>query len=342
MTTNNKGFAADVRAGLCASRKRLPSVYFYDDRGSRLFEDICAQPEYYPTRAEREILLKRADNIAAASPDPVQVVELGSGNSQKTLHLLKAMVGARERVAYLPIDVCEEMVEASAAELQATLPKLEIQPIAARYEDGLQAVDPSRGGILLLWLGSSIGNLGRDEAASFVAELSGHLSPGDRMLIGIDLIKGPDVLEEAYNDEAGVTAAFNLNMLERINRELGGAFDLERFRHVALYNAEKARVEMHIESLGDQTVPIEALGTEVEFKQGERIHTENSHKYDFDQIDALAKHGGLRTLDQWFDSRFLFSLNHFQVDGQGAAAERGYAPCVGCGARAPSGLLGGQ
>ncbi len=316
MTAADRKFADDVRDGLSLSPKALPCVYFYDDRGSRLFEDICRQPEYYPTRAEREILLSRAPDIAEMAPDPVKVVELGSGNSEKTIHLLEAMVEAREQVTYLPIDVCPDILEDSAAELKEKLPDLEVKPIAARYEEGLKAVDGDEARVLLLWLGSSIGNLGREEAASFVAGLSGDLSRGDRMLIGIDLVKGRNVLEQAYNDEAGVTAAFNLNLLARINRELGGNFDLERFRHVAEYNPAEGRVEMYLESLSDQVVSVGGVNAEVTLKAGERIHTENSYKYDLEQIDALAERGGIRALRQWFDSKCMFSLNLFEVDGR--------------------------
>jgi len=322
MAAPNPRFAEDVRAGLRKSSKSLPCVYFYDRRGSRLFESICDQPEYYPTRAEREIIRDRADDIAEAAPDPVQVVELGSGSSAKTVHLIEALLEARERVTYLPVDVSRDILNESAAQLKETFPPLEVKPIAARYEEGLRAVNPHEGGVFLLWLGSSIGNLERDEAGSFLAGLRSRLSSGDRMLIGIDLVKGREVLEGAYNDEAGVTAEFNLNLLARINRDLGGAFDLDKFRHLAVYKAEKGRVEMYLQSLCDQTVSIESLNMKVSFREGERIHTENSHKYDFHEIDVLAGRGGLELLDQWLDSGCLFSLNLFGVDGQCLGPER--------------------
>ena len=308
-------FAEDVRDGLSKGAKSLPCVYFYDGRGSRLFEDICDQPEYYPTRAEREIIRERADDIAAIAPDPVQVVELGSGSSAKTVHLLEALLEARERVTYLPVDVSRDVLNESAAQLRETFPPLVVKPVAARYEEGLRAVDSHGGGVFLLWLGSSIGNLEKEEAGSFLAELRSRLSSGDRMLIGIDLVKGREVLEEAYNDEAGVTAEFNLNLLARINRDLGGTFDLDNFRHVAIYNAGKGRVEMYLQSCCDQAVTIKSLDMKVTFREDERIHTENSHKYDFHEIDSLACRARLKLLDQWFDSGCLFSLNLFGVDG---------------------------
>lgn len=316
MAAADRQFAKDVREGLGERPKKLPCIYFYDDRGSRLFERICDQPEYYPTRAEREIIRMRADDIASNAPDPVQVVELGSGNSAKTFWLLEALLGGRERVTYLPVDVCGDILEDTAAELKETLPGLAVRPIAARYEEGLRVVNPGEGGVFLLWLGSSIGNLDREEAASFLASLKGKLSKADRMLIGIDLVKEQEVLECAYNDEAGVTAEFNLNMLARINRDLGGTFDLEEFRHVVVYNSGEGRVEMYLESSRDQEVSIEAIDATIPFKAGERIHTENCHKYDLEGIQALAKGGGLRLLNQWFDSNCLFSLNFFGVDGR--------------------------
>lgn len=315
MTAADQQFARDVREGLGERPKTLPCVYFYDDRGSSLFERICDQPEYYPTRAEREIIRKRADDIASTAPDPVQVVELGSGNSAKTFWLLEALLDSRERVTYIPVDVCGGILEDSATELKETLPGLAVRPIAARYEEGLRAVNPEEGEVLMLWLGSSIGNLDREEAASFLASVKEKLSKADRMLIGIDLLKGQEILECAYNDEAGVTAEFNLNMLARINRDLGGTFVLDEFRHVAVYNSDEGRVEMYLESVRDQEVSIEAIDATIPFEAGERIHTENCHKYDFEGIETLARGGGLRLLNQWLDSNCLFSLNLLGVDG---------------------------
>ncbi|HYW69045.1 MAG TPA: L-histidine N(alpha)-methyltransferase [bacterium] len=302
-------FAADVESGLRCCRKSLPCVYFYDDRGSRLFEDITALPEYYLTRAEAEIIARRSGDIAALAPDPVQVVELGSGTSVKTATLLETMLGVKERVVYVPVDVCEGVLEETSSTLREAMPGLAVHPLAARYEDGLAQLDREHGGVLLLWLGSSIGNLTREHAAYFLAGLRAGLSQDDRFLLGVDLVKDAGVLEAAYDDRAGVTAEFNLNLLTRINRELGGDFDLSQFRHVAVWNAEEGRIEMYLESLREQTVSISALGTSVEFEAGERIHTEHSHKYTLEQIETLAASAGMRITDQWLDSRGLFSLN---------------------------------
>lgn len=309
LSTVDLRFAADVRSGLGCCRKSLPCVYFYDERGSRLFEDITRQPEYYLTRAEAEIIGRRAGEVAEAAPDPVQVVELGSGTSAKTAVLLQAMLGVKERVVYVPVDVCGGVLEESAGALREAMPELAVRPVTARYEEGLTQLDPDHGKVLLLWLGSSIGNLTREHAAYFLAGLRGQLSPGDKMLIGIDLVKDPAVLEAAYDDAAGVTAEFNLNLLARINRELGGDFDLARFRHVAHWNADEGRVEMYLESRREQTVYIAAIDARFDFAEGERIHTENSHKYTLEDIDALAASSGLRVVEQWLDSGGLFSLN---------------------------------
>jgi dimethylhistidine N-methyltransferase len=311
--TPDARFAEDVRSGLTATPKALPCVYFYDARGSRLFEKITSLPEYYLTRAESEIINEHASEIAEMAPDPVQVVELGSGTSEKTVALLEALLGVNERVIYLPVDVCGDVLSRSAEWLGETIPELEIRPVRARYRRGLQHINGDEGKVLLVWLGSSIGNLGREEAASFLSCLSGQLATGDRMLIGIDLVKDPAMLEAAYSDAAGVTAAFNLNLLTRINRELGGRFDLDGFRHVAVWNADEGRIEMYIESLASQTVYVDGLGLSVAFAAGERIHTENSHKYSPEQIEALAARAGLAIEEQWLDSKELFSLNILRV-----------------------------
>lgn len=312
-------FADDVRVGLTASPKSIPCVYFYDARGSELFEQITRRPEYYLTNAEAEIIRERAGEIAELAPDPVQVVELGSGTSEKTVTLLEALLGVNERVVYLPVDVCGHVLTESAATLVELMPELVVRPIRARYRSGLEHVNGDDGPILLLWLGSSIGNLDREQAAAFLECVTRRLAAGDRVLLGVDLMKDRETLEAAYNDVAGVTAEFNLNVLARINRELGGDFDLGRFRHVAVLNEREGRIEMYLESLADQTVSVEALGLSVAFKAGERLHTENSHKYTREQIDELAARAGLTLERQWLDSRGRFSLNILRADGPDAA-----------------------
>jgi len=306
-------FAADVRRGFSRFPKSLPCVYFYDRTGSQLFERICRQPEYYCTRAETEILEEHSRDIVMKCPDPVQVVELGSGNSAKTRMLLEAFVRARVRATYVPIDISADILVESAAKLDRLFPSLVVKPVVARYEEGIEKVDPNNGHILLLWLGSSIGNFERKAAKKFLTELRDQLLRGDRLLLGVDLIKDRTLLDAAYNDNAGVTAAFNLNLLARINRELGGGFDLERFGHLAFFNSEEGRIEMYIVSLYEQQVFIRDLNMTVMFHEGEKIHTENSYKYHPEEIGDLAEAFSGPTRWQWFDSRRLFSLNLFEA-----------------------------
>jgi len=302
-------FGADVRRGLGGSPKSIPCIYFYDRTGSRLFEEICRQPEYYCTRAEAEILENRCRDIALECPDPIQVVELGSGNSAKTRILLEAFVQAQKRTTYVPIDISRDILAESAEKLDRIFPTLAVRPVEARYEEGIEKVDPDDGHILLLWLGSSIGNFERKAAKKFLDGLRSQLLSGDRLLLGVDLIKDHVLLEEAYNDRAGVTAAFNLNLLTRINRELGGEFQLERFGHRAFFNSGEGRIEMYLVSLCDQRVLIRDLEMKVMFREGERIHTENSYKYRAGEIRDLAAGFTGPGRRQWFDSRRMFSLN---------------------------------
>jgi L-histidine N-alpha-methyltransferase len=309
-------FAADVRAGLSSSPKYLQCVYLYDEIGSRIFEQICRLPEYYCTRAEKEILQKHVRDIAAHSSNPVQIVELGSGNSAKTRILLKAFIEARMQTCYVPIDVSQEILTESAKELRRKFPSISVKPIAARYEDALGVLNSTDGSILLVWLGSSIGNYDRGKAKKFLSELHKGLSQGDSLLLGVDLIKDRATLEAAYNDRLGVTAEFNLNLLARINRELGGTFDLDRFSHKAVFNAAEGRIEMYLLSCEKQEVKIEALDMKVSFEEGESIHTESSYKYHPEEIASLAESIGGKLVYQWFDANRRFSLNLFEVDSK--------------------------
>jgi len=307
-------FAADVRNGLGSLPKSLPCVYFYDKTGSQLFEKICRQPEYYCTRAEKEIIQKHARDIASHCSDPIQIVELGSGSSAKTRILLEAFIKARMRTTYVPIDVSREILTESAAGLRRMFLPLVVKPIAARYEDGMEMLDQADGSILLVWLGSSIGNYKPKAAREFLAELCQTLSCGDKLLLGVDLIKDRATFEAAYNDRSGVTAAFNLNLLARINRELGGKFDLDRFDHNAVFNTAEGRIEMYLISRCDQKVQIEALNMVVSFSEGERIHTENSYKYRPEEIASLAEAINASLVHQWFDTHRHFSLSLFEVE----------------------------
>jgi dimethylhistidine N-methyltransferase len=314
-------FAADVRTGLSSSSKSLHCVYFYDEIGSRLFEKICQQPEYYCTRAETEILQKHAGDIADRSSDPIQIVELGSGSSAKTRILLEAFIEARLETSYVPIDVSPEILSESAEKLRDMFPALNVKPIAARYEDGMGELDPDDGTILVVWLGSSIGNYDRREARKFLSRLREELSQNDSLMLGVDLIKDRKTLEAAYNDSSGVTEAFNLNLLARINRELGGAFDLNTFEHKAVFNESEGRIEMCLISREAQEVKIEALDMTVSFAKGEAIHTENSYKYHPDEIVSLAETIDMRLVQQWFDAQRQFSLSLFELNGAAKSAD---------------------
>lgn len=301
-------FARDVAAGLGASPKRLPCRWFYDEEGSRLFEEICRQPEYYIPAAEREILQGRADEMLALAPPGATLYEFGSGSAEKTRLLLEAALRRDGSARYVPIDVSRSALELSAAALGADYPGLAIDPVAGEYARGIERLeaDRRRGAKLVLWLGSNVGNLGRAEAARFLASVRAPLRRADRLLVGIDLRKDRAVLERAYDDAAGVTARFNLNLLARINRELGGRFDVGAFAHRAAYDEEAGRIQMFLVSRRAQRVRVEGLGLEVPFDAGETIHTEDSWKYSPEEIDLLARAARLVIERRWLDpaSRF--------------------------------------
>ncbi|MFL6228220.1 MAG: L-histidine N(alpha)-methyltransferase [Pyrinomonadaceae bacterium] len=314
-------FAADVVHGLTSEPKRLPPKYFYDELGSHLFEAICLLPEYYLTRAEDEILSRRAAEIAAACGDEsIRLVEFGSGSSTKTRHLIDALLGRQDELLYLPIDISPSALEAAAKTLLETYPRLSVEAYAGDYDAALARLErdqPLRGTrTLVLFLGSNIGNFEPDEARRFLGKVRGTLRAGDALLVGADLKKDAATLEAAYDDALGVTAAFNLNLLARINRELGADFDPRAFRHVAVYNERAGRVEMHLESTRAQDVQIAALALEVRFAAGERIHTENSHKYAPAELDALAARAGFSRAGAWLDARGRFSSTLFCAVGE--------------------------
>ena len=307
-------FGQAVRDGLAGPTKTLPSQFFYDDEGSRLFEEICSLPEYYLTRAETEILDRHADELASRLPNVKAIVELGSGSALKTEFLLRAFGDRIDDLCYAPIDVSRLALEESVDRLEQDHPELLIRPAIAEYEAGLaELARLSLGPTLTLWLGSSIGNLDRTDAAAFLGQVSRTMRPADRLLVGIDLRKARNVLEAAYNDSAGVTARFDLNLLARINAELGGQFDLDRFEHVAHYDETSGSVQSFLASRDAQSVVIRDIGVEVEFEAGERIHTENSHKYSLEEIDALAEEAGLRLEHRYFDADRRFTLNLFAL-----------------------------
>jgi L-histidine Nalpha-methyltransferase len=302
-------FAADVRAGLTASKKKLPCRYLYDAEGSALFEEICALPEYYLTRAEQEILETRAGEILASCPADAALVELGSGSAKKTRALIDAALSRRGALRYVPIDISRSMLEESSRALLGDYPTVEITAIAAEYRAGLRWLRRQPDSKLILWLGSNVGNFSRTEAARFLRGVRATMSSSDRLLMGVDLRKSRAVLEAAYDDAAGVTARFSLNLLSRINRELGGHFDLDAFAHRSRWNERLGRIEIEIESSTAQVVRIDALRLNVPFRGGEKIYTESSYKYSFVEIERLARAAGLVVVERWLDGDKRFSVN---------------------------------
>ncbi|HEV2911773.1 MAG TPA: L-histidine N(alpha)-methyltransferase [Pyrinomonadaceae bacterium] len=314
-------FAADVRAGLSARPLRLFPKYFYDDLGSKLFEAICLLPEYYLTRAENEIFSLYAEEIVAAtSGEPGTLLEMGSGSASKTRRLVEALLKRQRELLYIPVDISLAALETSSRALLQAYAELRIEAYASDYYDGLAALGTPKqrqqqqeGHTLALFLGSNIGNFDHEEARRFLRALRGVLGAGDALLLGADLRKEPSVLEAAYDDALGLTAAFNLNLLSRINRELGADFNLRAFRHRALYNEEIGRVELYLESTRAQTVRLNGLEMEVEFAGGERIHTENSYKYDLEGLSQLAAATGFERARTWLDDGERFSSNLFMA-----------------------------
>jgi L-histidine Nalpha-methyltransferase len=303
-------FADDVRLGLTKLPKSLAPKYFYDALGSQLFEAICLLPEYYLTRAETEIFQTHATEIIAQISAPLGIVELGSGSSVKTRLLIEAILARQERLHYRPIDISATILEESAGKLLGDYPNLYLTAHVSDYTQGLSSIARREGErIMVLFLGSNIGNYTPAEGRALLSQIRRALRPGDGLLLGADMKKSPALLLPAYQDSLGVTSAFNLNLLLRINRELEADFDLARFEHRALYNDREGRVEIYIVSRAAQTVRIEKLGLQLEFREGEPIHTENSCKYDLDQLGALAKETGFRPQRTWFDSEKRFSCN---------------------------------
>ncbi|HEV7797335.1 MAG TPA: L-histidine N(alpha)-methyltransferase, partial [Pyrinomonadaceae bacterium] len=287
------GLAEDVRRGLSSKPKRFLPKYFYDQLGSQLFEAICLLPEYYLTRAENEILDRYADEIVSSVDGNTTLIEMGSGSASKTRLIIEALLRQQSDLLFIPVDISASALDSSSRILLQSYPQLRIEAYAADYFAGLTELGKQRRGrTLALFLGSNVSNFDPPEALKFLRALREVLREGDALLLGADLKKESHVLEAAYNDALGVTAAFNLNVLARINRELGGNFDLRAFQHRAFYNEEVGRVEIYIESTREQTVSISQLEMEVQFGAGEQIHTENSYKYDLSDIAKLAGETG--------------------------------------------------
>jgi len=297
-------FARDVIAGLTADPKTLPAKYFYDDHGSALFEQITALPEYYPTRTELGILIDRAGEITRLIPAGAALIEFGSGSTVKA----RIVLGAAAVAAYVPVDISAGFLNSEAARLKRDLPRLRILPVAADFTKpfDLPAAVRSRARVGF-FPGSTIGNFEPPAAAEFLAHAASLLGPNAHLIVGVDLVKEASVLNAAYNDAAGVTAAFNLNLLRRINRELGADFDLERFRHHAFYNRAQHRIEMHLESRAAQKIRL--ADRAIAFARGETIHTESSYKYTVESFQALAADAGWSPAAVWTDAKQYFSLH---------------------------------
>lgn len=304
------GLAEDVRRGLSSQPKRFLPKYFYDELGSQLFEAICLLPEYYLTRAENQILERYADEIVASVDGETTLVEMGSGSASKTRLIIEALLRKQHELLFVPVDISATALDSSSRILLQSYPRLSIEAYAADYFAGLAELGKTeRARTLALFLGSNISNFDPGEAVRFLRALREVLHDGDALLLGADLKKDKPVLEAAYNDALGVTSAFNLNVLARINRELGGNFDLRAFQHRAFYNEQVGRVEIYIESMREQKVSIGELGMEVSFAEGEQIHTENSYKYDLSDIAKLATDTGFTRARSWLDDGQQFSSN---------------------------------
>jgi len=303
-------FAADVIGGLTATPKTLPPKYFYDATGSELFERITELPEYYPTRCEMKILSDHAGDIAQLIPQGSALIEFGSGSSKKARIILGA--AASKLAAYVPVDICREMIEQEAAELRPDFPSVKVLPVSADITQMFPLPPEAKAPPLRVGFfpGSTIGNFEPHEAAAFLSTAAKLLGARARLIVGVDLVKATDVLNRAYNDKAGVTAKFNLNLLKRINRELGGNFRLECFEHHAFYNCEQNRIEMYLASMKRQKVKV--AGETIDFRVGETIHTENSYKYSVESLAALARGAGWRPLAAWTDARKYFSIQVFE------------------------------
>ncbi len=302
-------FADDVRRGLTATPKSLPPHHFYDELGSALFDAITRLPEYYVTRAETEVLTSFGDEIAGAFGTPVRLIELGAGSARKTRLLFDALLRRQPALEYVPVDVDAAMLERSGRTLLDEYPSLRITAVCSDFRDlsrGLAGLLDSTARNVVLFLGSTIGNLGFDESVAMFTSLRHVLGPADSFFLGADLKKSKAILEPAYDDALGVTAAFNLNLLQRINRELGGHFDVKRFEHRAFFDGAKSRIEMHLVSRDPQRVGIDSLDLDIAFAAGESIHTENSYKYDSSMIEKIASASGFAVARTWSDARQWF------------------------------------
>jgi L-histidine N-alpha-methyltransferase len=305
-------FARDVREGLSSSPKQLFPKYLYDALGSKLFEAICQTPEYYPTRTESAILSQHADEIVKFLPGCQTLIELGSGSAEKTRKVIEALLRSQPTLLFVPIDISASALEESSRGLLQMYPAIRIEAYAADYFDGLAALKPvDAGPALMLFLGSNIGNFEKQAAGEFLRAIRNVLRAGDALLLGADLKKDRKTLEAAYNDSLGVTRAFILNQLARINREFGADFDLRGFDLVSIYDESVSRIDVYLKSLRKQSVTIPALDLSLTFEAGERLHMENAYKYDREELSTMARQSGFDLTQTWMDEKKRFSSNLF-------------------------------
>ena len=302
-----RSLAQDALEGLTRSFKELPPKHFYDSRGAELFERICELPEYYPTRAERSILDRRAVEIAQLT-QAAELVELGSGAATKTRVLLGALYDAGTLARYVPVDVTESMVRDCANELTGAYPGLEVHGVIGDFERHLDRLPPARGKRLVVFLGGTIGNFAPGPRRDFLQSIAGLLSPQDHLLMGVDLVKDPRVLRAAYDDAQGVTAEFNRNLLHVLNRELEADFDPAAFDHVALFDEHQEWIEMRLRSQRDHTVHVRALELAVHFREGEEMRTEISAKFTPQRLTEDLRESGLELVQWLTDSERRFAL----------------------------------
>src|SRR3990170_2190686 len=303
----NLGF--DVQQTLTAPIKSLPCKYFYDQQGMALFEQICSLPEYYLTRVETAILKNRAAQIIERCPSDLSLVELGSGSSTKSRFLIESCLARQQKLTYYAIDISPGGLENGLRHLLQEYPQLRAVGLVGEFADGLSYLSTQAGEPrLVAFLGSTVGNFTEDEIARFFTMLREELRPEDRFLLGVDLLKAPAVLEAAYDDSQGITAQFNLNILARLNRELSADFDLAAFRHRAVLNRDRSRIEMNLVSVRNQRVRIADLNLNIDFRQGETIHTENCYKYSQSGMDSLLTRHGFQILGHFTDPHEQFCI----------------------------------
>ncbi len=308
-----RSLVEDVENSFLENPRSLPAKYFYDERGSLLFDRICDSPEYYPTRIESALLQEIAEDVIGTSK-PECILELGSGTSRKTRHLLNACSSQKCFPTYAPVDVCDEILIASQDALEKEYGWLKVHAIVGDYTGGLGNLPRDFENNLFVFLGGTIGNFNTEEAEKFLSELRKAMTSQDRLLIGADRVKEPDILHAAYNDDEGITAEFNLNLLEVLNRELDADFDVAEFEHYAYYNPLLSQIEMHLVSMRDQRIRVGSLNKEITFSEGDHILTEISRKFTRVELENLLINAGFRIEKHYESSQMKFSLVLARID----------------------------